>query len=45
MEIRYTDEQLEAITTPVYNTMISAGAGSGKTKVLTQRVFNHLAII
>lgn len=42
MEIRYTDEQLEAITTPVYNTMISAGAGSGKTKVLTQRVFNHL---
>lgn len=43
MEIRYTDEQLEAITTPVYNTMISAGAGSGKTKVLTQRVFNHLA--
>ena len=43
MEIKYTDEQLEAITTPVYNTMISAGAGSGKTKVLTQRVFNHLA--
>ena len=43
MEIRYTDEQLEAITTPVYNTMISAGAGSGKTKDLTQRVFNHLA--
>ena len=43
MEIRYTDEQLEAITAPVYNTMISAGAGSGKTKVLTQRVFNHLA--
>ena len=43
MGIRYTDEQLEAITTPVYNTMISAGAGSGKTKVLTQRVFNHLA--
>lgn len=43
MEIRYTDEQLEAITTPVYNTMISAGAGSGKTKVLTQRVFNHLS--
>ena len=43
MEIRYTDEQLEAIATPVYNTMISAGAGSGKTKVLTQRVFNHLA--
>lgn len=42
MEIRYTNEQLEAITTPVYNTMISAGAGSGKTKVLTQRVFNHL---
>ena len=43
MEIKYTVEQLEAITTPVYNTMISAGAGSGKTKVLTQRVFNHLA--
>lgn len=43
MEIKYTDEQLDAITTPVNNTMISAGAGSGKTKVLTQRVFNHLA--
>ena len=42
MEIKYTKEQLDAITTPVSNTMISAGAGSGKTKVLTQRVFNHL---
>lgn len=42
MEIKYTFEQKEAINTPVYNTLISAGAGSGKTKVLTQRVFNHL---
>ena len=42
MELKYTDEQLRAINIPVGNVMISAGAGSGKTKVLTQRVFNHV---
>ena len=38
----YTSEQLMAIDTPISNTMISAGAGSGKTKVLTERVLRHV---
>ncbi len=42
MDVNYTDEQLRAINVPVGNVLVSAGAGSGKTKVLTQRVFNHV---
>ncbi len=40
--MNYTSEQLLAIDAPISNTMISAGAGSGKTKVLTERVLNHV---
>ena len=41
-DIKYTSEQLDAIYTPISNTMVSAGAGSGKTKVLTARVIDHV---
>ena len=40
--LNYTNEQSDAIFTPISNTMVSAGAGSGKTKVLTARVTNHV---
>ena len=41
-DIKYTSEQLDAIYTPISNTIVSAGAGSGKTKVLTARVIDHV---
>ena len=40
--LNYTSEQNSAIYTPISNTMVSAGAGSGKTKVLTARVTDHV---
>lgn len=42
MANRWTDEQLEAITTEGSSVIVSAGAGSGKTAVLTQRVLRKL---
>jgi len=42
-EVRWTSEQLEAIDCQIGNTIVSAGAGSGKTAVLTERVFKHLS--
>ncbi len=40
--IEWTDEQKDAINCQIGNTIVSAGAGSGKTAVLTERIFNHL---
>lgn len=39
---KWTDEQLEAINHDNENIIVSAGAGSGKTAVLTQRVIEKL---
>ena len=39
---RWTPEQLRAIETSGSNIIVSAGAGSGKTAVLTERVVNKL---
>jgi ATP-dependent DNA helicase UvrD/PcrA len=38
MGVPYSDEQLEAITAPMQPTVVVAGAGSGKTSVMTARV-------
>ena len=37
-----TNEQKDAIYTGINNTIVSAGAGSGKTFVLKERVLNHV---
>lgn len=42
MKSRWTKEQLEAITRSGENIIVSAGAGSGKTAVLTERVLEKL---
>lgn len=42
MSRNWTKEQLEAIESDTQNILVSAGAGSGKTAVLTQRVINLL---
>jgi len=39
---RWTNEQLEAIKKDGQNIIVSAGAGSGKTAVLSERVINKL---
>ncbi len=39
---KWTDEQLQAINTSGKNIIVSAGAGSGKTAVLTERVITKL---
>jgi ATP-dependent helicase/nuclease subunit A len=41
-KISWTKEQLQAINCQIGNTIVSAGAGSGKTAVLTERIFKHL---
>lgn len=41
-DISWTNEQKLAIECCIGNTIVSAGAGSGKTAVLTERIFNHL---
>lgn len=45
MANRWTDEQLQAINVEGCNVIVSAGAGSGKTAVLTQRVLRKLKVI
>ena len=42
MSRNWTKEQLEAINSPTFNILVSAGAGSGKTAVLTERVITLL---
>ena len=42
MANRWTEEQLEAINTEGNNVIVSAGAGSGKTAVLTERVLRKV---
>ena len=39
---KWTNEQLEAINSTGSNIIVSAGAGSGKTAVLTERVITKL---
>ena len=36
------EEQRRAIEAPIKNILVSAGAGSGKTLVLTNRIVNQL---
>lgn len=38
MALKFSDEQLKAIDTVGHNILVSAGAGSGKTAVLTERI-------
>lgn len=40
--MRFNDEQLEAINFEGSNVLVSAGAGSGKTAVLTERILRKL---
>ena len=39
---KWTNEQLDAINKSGTNIIVSAGAGSGKTAVLTERVIKKL---
>ena len=39
---KWTDEQVQAITKKGKNIIVSAGAGSGKTAVLSERVLTHI---
>ena len=41
-DVTWTDEQWEAIYEDNKNIIVSAGAGSGKTAVLTERVIRKL---
>lgn len=41
-EINWKDNQRNAFEAPIYNTLISAGAGSGKTAVLSERIKNKV---
>lgn len=42
MKVNYTKDQLTAITAKGQNIIVSAGAGSGKTQVLTARVVHFI---
>ena len=42
MSVKWTASQDTAIHTPIGKTIVSAGAGSGKTAVLTERVIQHV---
>jgi ATP-dependent helicase/nuclease subunit A len=43
MASAWTPAQLEALSAKQGNFLISAGAGSGKTSVLTQRIYELVA--
>ena len=42
MSNRWTNAQLEAINNSGHNLLISAAAGSGKTAVLVEIIFNNI---
>ena len=42
MAIKLTDEQLAAVEAPVRENLVSAAAGSGKTKVLSERIVSRI---
>ena len=42
MSTKYTEDQNRAIYEGNSNILVSAGAGSGKTAVLTERIFQKL---
>ena len=42
MKVKYTKDQLLAIESHGSNIIVSAGAGSGKTQVLTERVVHFI---
>lgn len=43
MDIKFSNEQTEALRFDLGNTLVSASAGSGKTAVLTERVFRIIS--
>ncbi len=42
MELRLTEEQRAAVSAPVSENLVSAAAGSGKTKVLSERIVKRI---
>lgn len=42
METRLTEEQAEAVSAPLAENLVSAAAGSGKTKVLSERIVKRV---
>ena len=40
--VKWTNEQLQAITEKGSNILVAAGAGSGKTAVLVERIINKI---
>ena len=41
-QIKWTDEQLQAINEKGSNILVAAAAGSGKTAVLVERIINKV---
>ena len=42
MALELTNEQKKAVTNDGHNILVSAAAGSGKTRVLVERVINKI---
>ena len=42
MEVKWTDDQREAVYAPVSNILVTAAAGAGKTQVLTGRILQRI---
>lgn len=45
MDTNWTESQREAIFTPKCNLLVSAGAGTGKTAVLVERIIQEITSI